>query len=61
MPAGSVLDPQIAGALGAALFAHSLHRKEQKTAEAGAGAAGAEATGSGATAAAAATPAGGAA
>jgi benzoyl-CoA reductase subunit A len=30
LPAGSVLDPQIAGALGAALFAHSLHRKAQK-------------------------------
>jgi benzoyl-CoA reductase subunit A len=27
LPADSVLDPQIAGALGAALFAHSLHRK----------------------------------
>jgi len=27
---GSVLDPQIAGALGAALFAHSLYRKEQR-------------------------------
>ncbi len=26
----SVLDPQIAGALGAALFAHSLHRKAEK-------------------------------
>ncbi len=51
-PAGSVLDPQIAGALGAALFAHSLHRKEQKAAE-GAGAAGV-------APAAATTPAGGA-
>ena len=30
LPAGSVLDPQIAGALGAALFAHSLHRKAEK-------------------------------
>ncbi len=30
LPADSVLDPQIAGALGAALFAHSLHRKAQK-------------------------------
>jgi bzd-type benzoyl-CoA reductase Q subunit len=54
LPAGSVLDPQIAGALGAALFAHSLHRKELKATE-GAGAAGA-----GSVAAAAATPAGGA-
>ncbi len=34
LPADSVLDPQIAGALGAALFAHSLHRKAQKEAEA---------------------------
>ena len=30
LPADSVLDPQVAGALGAALFAHSLHRKAQK-------------------------------
>jgi len=30
LPAGSVLDPQIAGALGAALFAHSLQRKAEK-------------------------------
>jgi len=30
LPAESVLDPQIAGALGAALFAYSLHRKAQK-------------------------------
>jgi benzoyl-CoA reductase subunit A len=30
LPADSVLDPQIAGALGAALFAHSLHKKAQK-------------------------------
>jgi activator of 2-hydroxyglutaryl-CoA dehydratase len=30
LPADSVLDPQIAGALGAALFAHSLHRKAQQ-------------------------------
>jgi bzd-type benzoyl-CoA reductase Q subunit len=30
LPAGSALDPQIAGALGAALFAHSLHRKENR-------------------------------
>jgi benzoyl-CoA reductase subunit A len=30
LPAGSVLDPQIAGALGASLFAHSLYRKAQK-------------------------------
>ncbi|MBC7294073.1 MAG: benzoyl-CoA reductase, bzd-type, subunit Q, partial [Thermoleophilia bacterium] len=30
LPADSVLDPQIAGALGAALFAHSLHRKAQR-------------------------------
>ena len=30
LPAGSILDPQIAGALGAALFAHSLHRKAEK-------------------------------
>ena len=28
LPADSVLDPQIAGALGAALFAHSLYRKQ---------------------------------
>ena len=33
LPPGSVLDPQIAGALGAALFAHSLHRKAQKDAD----------------------------
>jgi hypothetical protein len=32
LPADSVLDPQIAGALGAALFAHSLYRKAQKEA-----------------------------
>ena len=32
LPADSVLDPQVAGALGAALFAHSLHRKAQKQA-----------------------------
>ena len=37
LPADSVLDPQIAGALGASLFAHSLYRKAQKE---GAGAAG---------------------
>jgi benzoyl-CoA reductase subunit A len=30
LPADSVLDPQIAGALGAALFAYSLHRKDQR-------------------------------
>jgi activator of 2-hydroxyglutaryl-CoA dehydratase len=30
LPVGSALDPQIAGALGAALFAHSLHRKENR-------------------------------
>jgi bzd-type benzoyl-CoA reductase Q subunit len=30
LPEDSVLDPQIAGALGAALFAHSLHRKAEK-------------------------------
>jgi bzd-type benzoyl-CoA reductase Q subunit len=30
LPPGSILDPQIAGALGAALFAHSLHKKSQK-------------------------------
>jgi activator of 2-hydroxyglutaryl-CoA dehydratase len=30
LPSDSVLDPQIAGALGAALFAHSLHRKAEK-------------------------------
>ncbi len=30
LPSDSVLDPQIAGALGAALFAHSLHRKAQQ-------------------------------
>jgi bzd-type benzoyl-CoA reductase Q subunit len=33
LPADSVFDPQIAGALGAALFAHSLHRKAQKEKE----------------------------
>jgi benzoyl-CoA reductase subunit A len=32
LPANSVLDPQVAGALGAALFAHSLHRKAQRQA-----------------------------
>ena len=30
LPADSYLDPQIAGALGAALFGHALCRKEQK-------------------------------
>jgi bzd-type benzoyl-CoA reductase Q subunit len=30
LPSDSVLDPQIAGALGAALFAHSLYRKEHR-------------------------------
>jgi bzd-type benzoyl-CoA reductase Q subunit len=30
LPPDSVLDPQIAGALGAALFAYSLHRKENR-------------------------------
>ena len=30
LPADSELDPQIAGALGAALFAHSLYRKEHR-------------------------------
>ena len=35
LPADSVLDPQIAGALGASLFAHSLYRKAQKEAAAG--------------------------
>jgi benzoyl-CoA reductase subunit A len=30
LPSDSILDPQIAGALGAALFAHSLHKKAQK-------------------------------
>ena len=30
MPSGSSLDPQVAGALGAALFAHSLYRKSQR-------------------------------
>jgi benzoyl-CoA reductase subunit A len=30
LPVDSVLDPQIAGALGAALFAHSLYRKEHR-------------------------------
>jgi len=30
LPTGTVLDPQIAGALGAALFAHSLYRKESR-------------------------------
>ena len=32
LPAGSVLDPQMAGAYGAALFAHSLYKKAEKTA-----------------------------
>ncbi|GAB4249762.1 MAG: acyl-CoA dehydratase activase [Thermoleophilia bacterium] len=32
LPADSVYDPQIAGALGAALFAHALLKKEQKAA-----------------------------
>ncbi len=36
LPADSVLDPQIAGALGASLFAHSLYRKAQKEARGGA-------------------------
>jgi bzd-type benzoyl-CoA reductase Q subunit len=45
LPADSVLDPQIAGALGAALFAHSLHRKARAEA-ATAGAPGGTATGS---------------
>jgi len=31
LPADSILDPQVAGALGAALFAHSLHRKAQRS------------------------------
>jgi len=30
LPEDSVLDPQVAGALGAALFAHSLHRKASR-------------------------------
>jgi len=30
LPADSVLDPQVAGALGAALFAHSLYRKQSR-------------------------------
>jgi benzoyl-CoA reductase subunit A len=34
LPADSVLDPQIAGALGAALFAHALLKKERKAAAA---------------------------
>jgi len=55
LPAGSVLDPQIAGALGAALFAHSLHRKAQKERAAAAGSAGARATSAGAGAPPAAT------
>jgi benzoyl-CoA reductase subunit A len=37
LPADSVLDPQIAGALGAALFAHSLFKKAQKEAAGEAG------------------------
>jgi hypothetical protein len=37
LPADSVFDPQIAGALGASLFAHSLYRKAQKEAAAGDG------------------------
>ncbi len=45
LPADSVLDPQIAGALGAALFAHSLHRKALKEGATG----GAHAGGGGAT------------
>ncbi|OFV80475.1 MAG: benzoyl-CoA reductase, bzd-type, subunit Q [Acidobacteria bacterium RBG_16_64_8] len=39
LPADSVLDPQIAGALGAALFAHSLLRKADKEKAAAASAA----------------------
>lgn len=39
LPADTNLDPQIAGALGAALFAHALLRKEQKAASAAAAAA----------------------
>ena len=46
LPAGSALDPQVAGALGAALFAHSLHRKAQK-AEAAAGVAAVGSAGTG--------------
>jgi benzoyl-CoA reductase subunit A len=43
LPEDSVLDPQIAGALGAALFAHSLNRKvEKEKSAAGAGSAPAE-------------------
>ncbi len=48
LPADSALDPQIAGAYGAALFAHSLHKKAEKTAAAS----GATAAGAGSTAAA---------
>ncbi len=58
LPAGSVLDPQIAGALGAALFAHSLHRKEQKRVTAEVAAVGSD-DAAAATPAAAATSAGG--
>ncbi len=36
LPEDSVLDPQIAGALGAALFAHSLHRRPKEKAAAAA-------------------------
>lgn len=38
LPEDSVFDPQIAGALGAALFAHSLHRKREKERAVAAGA-----------------------
>jgi benzoyl-CoA reductase subunit A len=45
LSADSVLDPQIAGALGASLFAHSLYRKAQKEAAAGNGGGAAEPAG----------------
>jgi benzoyl-CoA reductase subunit A len=45
LPVDSVLDPQIAGALGASLFAHSLYRKAQKEAAAGNGGGAAEPAG----------------
>jgi benzoyl-CoA reductase subunit A len=63
LPPDSVLDPQIAGALGAALFAHSLYRKAQQGKQASEGPAGpgaAPGAASGATAGTAAAAAAGA-
>jgi benzoyl-CoA reductase subunit A len=44
LPPDSVLDPQMAGAYGAALFAHSLYKKAEKTGSAPAGTAAPTAT-----------------